>query len=518
MISVCTLGNGTLVPRHSKEVSAVLAHREWDAGPVCLIIPPSGFLMDDRVFMTLGILRIAAVLEESGADVEVLDLSGISNYEEAVEDHCRNTRAVNFGITATTDNRFRAIKTIQMIKARRPDIFVFVGGRHFHHTAESALKNIKEIDIVVRGEGELASQELLDKHFSGESTDNVENIVYRKGNLTVVNPLRPLIKDLDSLPFPAWHLFKLDRYNATLEGIENGPRSIGVISSRGCPNLCIFCANASFWNVLRLRSPKNFVDEIETLHKNYGYRAFNFWDDTMTMVPRHILGICEEIIARKLDIIWYARARVNTVNENILKKMKEAGCKVISFGVESGSPRILKKIKKNISTEQILKAYDLSLGLGFNTKAFFMESFPGETLEDIKMTNDLKIKLLMIGMRHLKPVYIADVNNCTLIYPGTEMENIAQKEGLLPDGFDWNKPTPLPLNEKLGFKPHVPVYESPDLPIKRILEFNVNYNKRFNVLFKKFIYHLILIRSFGNLESFARFCFNIFKKQLYGGR
>jgi len=474
---------------------------------ITLVIPPPESI-DKQYSPNLGIGYIAAVLENAGYKVQIIDSLAEGLDEEATAQRVAASEAVAVGLTTTTDSRFRAIKTIQLIKAKNPKIFIFVGGRHFHHTAESALKNVKEIDVVIRGEGELAVLELLDKHFEGGSIDAIKSVVCRKNGSIIINPLQPLIKNLDSLPFPAWHLFKLDRYNADLEGLRSGLRSIGVISSRGCPNLCIFCANASFWNTLRLRSPKNFVDEIEMLNKNYGYGAFNFWDDTMTMVSKHISSICDEIIKRKLDIIWYARARVNTVSKEILEKMKEAGCRVISYGVESGSPKILKSIKKNISIGQILKAYDLSLGLGFNTKAFFMESFPGETLKDIEMTNDLKIKLLMIGLKHFRPVYITDVNNCTLIYPGTEIETIAKNENLLSKDFDWNKQTSFPLNKKFGFSPYIPVYQSPTLSIEEIMDFNLNYNKRPSVLFKKFIYHLFLIRNWHNFRSFVSMLFH----------
>lgn len=469
---------------------------------IALVIPPLEKI-DKEYMPNIGIGYLAAALENSGYQVFIFD-SFIEGYdEESVAEAAARSGAEAVGITTTTNNRFRAIKTIKLIKSKKPGIFVFVGGRHFHHTAESALKNVPEIDAVVRGEGELAIVEILNKYFASQSINNVKGLVYRDGDKIITNPLQPLIKDLDSLPFPAWHLFKLEKYIASLSGEYNGLKSIGVISSRGCPNLCTFCANASFWNTLRLRSPKNFVDEVEMLNKKYGYKTFNFWDDTMTMVPSHILGICDEIIKRKLDIVWYARARVNTVNENMLKKMKEAGCTVISYGIESGSPRILKSIKKNITVEQVLKAYDLSLRLGFVTKAFLMESFPGETLDDLKQTYDLKMKLLMIGAKYRKSVHTYS-GNCTLIYPGTEIENIALRENFLPTDFDWNKSCRLPLNEKFKAGHTVPLYESPTLKLKEIKKFDTNYNKKLGVLFKKFIYHISLIRNISDIKHIAK--------------
>ena len=124
-------------------------------------------------------------------------------------------------------------------------------------------------------------------------------------------------------------------------------RSIGAISSRGCPNRCVYCCNAAFGQgKLRLRSPEKFVDEIEYLHKNFGFEGFDFWDDTMTISQEHVHKICSEIKRRNLAIKWYARARVNTVTKELLQEMYEAGCIRISYGVESGSERVLKLIKK----------------------------------------------------------------------------------------------------------------------------------------------------------------------------
>lgn len=198
---------------------------------------------------------------------------------------------------------------------------------------------------MLRGEGEITVVELLDTHFNKGDLNKMLGIAYKRSGEIINNPKRPLIENLDSIHMPAWHLFNLSKYKAVLEG-EYKTRSIGVISSRGCPNQCSFYANASFWNTLRLHSPKNFVDGVEFLHKEYNYQSFDFWDDTITLVREHILDICQEIINRGLDIVWYARARVDTVDEEMLKTMKKAGCRIISFGVESGSKNILKNIKK----------------------------------------------------------------------------------------------------------------------------------------------------------------------------
>jgi len=164
-------------------------------------------------------------------------------------------------------------------------------------------------------------------------------------------------------------LFEMEKYHRNIEGTDI--RAVGVMSSRGCPNRCAYCVNAAFRKgILRLRDPIKFVDEIEFLGNKYGLKGFDFWDDTLTISKEHVKRICNEILKRGLDIKWYARARVDTVDKEMLELMWKAGCIKISYGVESGSPRIIKIIRKNINSEQVLKFIHYVTGkmriFGFN--------------------------------------------------------------------------------------------------------------------------------------------------------
>jgi len=476
---------------------------------IILLIPPQEKFSKDYI-PSLGIGYVAASLEKNGYEVKIID-SYAEHYDNSITIKKileENPSAV--GITSITQNRFNAIEIIRELKKERKNLFIFVGGRHFHHTYRSALFSIPEIDVIVRGEGEITIVELLDNYFNKGDFSKVLGIAYRKDR-EIINTLeRPLIKNLDEIPIHAWHLFDLSKYNATLEG-EYKTRSIGVISSRGCPNQCTFCANASFWNTLRLRSPKNFIDEVEFLYKNYGYQAFDFWDDTMTLNRNHIFGICREIINRGLDIIWYARARVNTVDEEMLRIMKKAGCRIISFGVESGSENVLKNIKKNITLEQIEKAFELSAKLGLITKAFFMFSLPGERLADIGETNQLIYKLLSYGRKYRIPVYIEKAY--TLIYPGTEIEKEATKEGCLDKNFNWNKKKKIQRSVELNLDPYVPVYENKGLSIEKIKEFNRKLDLKPINIFRKTFYHLSQIKKLSDLKRIYKLI-KLFTKKL----
>jgi len=412
----------------------------------------------------LSLGYIAAVLEKVGHEVTIVDSPAYPYTIEEASEKIAEKRPDAFGITATTHNRFSAIKLCQQVKSKTKAL-VFTGGPHFALTARDALQNVNSIDIVVRGEGEFAAKEILDAYYKGESPQGIQGVVYRdKSGEIKETALRPYMTDLDALPLVAWHLFDLKKYHATLEGEYKTP-SIGVISSRGCPYDCTFCANRHFWQCTwRTRSPKSFVDEIELLHKEYGYKGFDIWDDTLTISKKRVREICEEITKRKLDIVWYARARVNTVDRELLKLMRKSGCQAISYGVESGSESILRNIKKNITIAQVKEVIKTSAELGFYIKAFFMFSLPGESARDTKETLRLMDELSTYGRK------VGCIGAFTLIYPGTELELLAKEQGTLPLDFQWNSPRVFEKNKLVRANLSIPLFENPDLPVEQILQ------------------------------------------------
>ena len=472
-----------------------------------MIIPSQGKLTKDYL-PSIGVGYVAASLERANFEASIIDSHAENLSDEETIEMAIKEGPDAVGINATSHNRFHAIAVARGIKRKsNGQIFVCVGGCHFSSTAQSILESVPEIDAVVRQEGEETFPELLNHYFSKKPFDDVLGITFRKNGGIVSNPPRPFIKNLDGLPLPAWHLFKLDKYEAKLEG-EKNTKSIGIMSSRGCPNVCSFCASSNFWQrMLRRRSPEKFVDEIEFLNKKYGYRGFDFWDDTMTMVREHIQKICQEILKRKLDIVWYGRARVNTVDKEILALMRRAGCIAINFGVESGSPRILKNIQKNITLEQVKKVVKTCVDLDYIIKLCFMYSLPGETLEDVRKTRDLMRELKFYGPN------VDVISAFTLIYPGTELEANAKRDGILPQDFNWSTPVEFPLNIKVEADPIIPLYEQKELKSGEIWDYLTSARTRRMELVKSIPLAINGIRNFEDLKYLLRRGIHYFERR-----
>lgn len=197
------------------------------------------------------------------------------------------------------------------------------------------------------------------------------------------------------------------------------------------------------------------------MKNKYGFEGFDFWDDTLTVFKEHVKKICDEILKRKLNIKWYARARANTVDREMLSWMKEAGCIRISYGAESGSQRILNIIRKGITPEQVINASKISSELGLKVMVNFMVNLPYETLKDLEMLIDLMKKLNSI--KNVSSAY-----GFSIIYPGTEMETIAKKEGWLPENFSWNEPFKSKKYKIAGLDSSLPYMEWSGAEIEKI--------------------------------------------------
>jgi len=397
---------------------------------VMLLFPPQGFTSKD-VMPHIGLAYLAAVLEENDIQVEILDAQVERLSWKGLEKKYLQSKPDIVGITSLTEMRFQSFKAAKIAKKTLPRSIVIMGGPHASLAAYDTLLNVPSVDTIVRGEGEYTLLETCKVLEDNEDLKSVNGISYREDGEIIHNDHRSLIKNLDTLPFPAYHLLPIEKYNFKLDVPDVGKLpALNVITSRGCPIGCAFCATSKMlgkkW---RARSPSNVLDELEYLIKTYGIKAIWFYDDTFTMNKKRVMEICDGIIGKGLNIKFTCSIRVDTVDKELLRKMKEAGCYSIFYGVESGSQRILDEIiEKRISIEQIKKVSNWLNELGILNNPSYIASLPDETNEELNKTINLMHELGgKASFSFLK------------IYPGTRVEEIAKEKGVLPEDFSWAK-------------------------------------------------------------------------------
>ena len=403
-------------------------------------------------FIPLGIGYLAAVLEKNGYNVNVIDCQALNLTLDEVENELRKRKPDVVGLTSTTLTYKSALEIIKVAKKALPNSLTLIGGSHVTFWDENALKECPQLDVVVRKEGEITLLELVQKLEAGESFDDVLGITYRKGEEIVRTEDRPYIEDLDSLPFPAVHLFPIEQFN------KYGNIIFPVMTSRGCVFWCEFCtAVRMFGRRYRMRSPKKVVDELELLYKKYGEKQYTFYDDAFTVDQARTEEICNEILRRGLKIKWDCETRVDMVTPDLLKKMNEAGCIAVWYGVEAGSQEVRDAMGKGISTEQTLNAFKWTQEAGMIAVASLILGFPGETKETAWESINLlkKINPDEIG------IYIATP------YPGTPMHDYVTKMGWLKI-TDFNR-----------YDTATPTFESPTMSMKELKEIHDKAHQSF---------------------------------------
>ncbi|RLF16500.1 MAG: B12-binding domain-containing radical SAM protein [Thermoprotei archaeon] len=363
----------------------------------------------------LGLAYLAATLRDEH-DVRVVDALTLDYTLDDLRREFRKYEPDVVGVTATTPAIYDAYAVARLAKKLNPEVKTVVGGPHVTFTAEETLAECEAIDVVVRGEGELTLKELLSAWERGLPLKGVGGITFRHKSKIRSNEPRPFMKNLDELPFPAYDLLPMKKYEIS------GHRFGNVMTSRGCPFKCIFCASSTlFGKKWRARSPENVIDELRLLRDEYGIREIEFLDDTFTLSKKRAERICDLMIRERLEISWSCSSHVNTVSKKLAEKLKKAGCHSVYVGVESGSQRILDIIGKNTTLEKAERAVKTLKEAGLNVLASFIIGVPGETVSTIKSTIRLAKKL--------KPTY-AQFTLCTP-FPGTKLFELALKRGLL---------------------------------------------------------------------------------------
>jgi radical SAM superfamily enzyme YgiQ (UPF0313 family) len=372
---------------------------------------------------------LAAVLEKNQYQVDVIDCQVLKLSFEDFRNEISKCQPNIVGVTSSTLTYQSALKLVKIAKEACPNCITIAGGPHVTFWDDKALKECPELDVVVRREGENTLLELVQRIEAGKGYCDIIGITCRKDGKIVRNSDRPYIEDLDSLPFPARHLWPMER----LREYEN---ILYLATSRGCVYWCEFCATVRMHGrKYRMRSPKNVVDELEFLHRTYGVSKFTFCDDAFTVDQPRIEALCTEILKRGLKIEWNCGTRVDMLTKELLVKMKEAGCISVWFGVESGSQQVLDAMKKGITLELTAKVFAWVRELGLKPVPNVILGFPGETKESAWKT----IKFV----EQISPDDVGFYNVATP-FPGTPMYDLVKEKGWLKvtdfDRYDTTKP------------------------------------------------------------------------------
>ncbi|MDP8235249.1 MAG: radical SAM protein [Candidatus Erginobacter occultus] len=399
------------------------------AGRIGALLPP------------LGLAYIASILEKNNHEVDIIDgvllATKFDRGLEYIRDIISKSEASVVGVTATTPQIQAAIDTINMIKTIDPKKITVLGGPHITAVPDTLLA-VRSIDYGVWGEGEYSFLEFINKLADGEKPEGTPGIITRNGGRAAFIP-RSYQAQIDEIPFPARHLLPFQEYRPAITNYRRLPAT-QIITSRGCPYHCIFCHKSTTGNVFRAHSPEYVLREIETLIDDYGVKDIQIFDDTFTLDPERVQRICEGIKERKLDIGWNCMTRADRLTPDLLKLMKSAGCYQIGVGIESGSPRILKLIKKGVDKDVLKGAVRMIKAAGIETRCFFMIGLPTETRDEVKMTIDFA--------RELNP-QVAQFLIATP-YPDTEMWELCRENGVINSsdfsGFTMYRPDCLPFH------------------------------------------------------------------------
>lgn len=401
-----------------------------------LIYPCKRARVDMGLWPPLGISYVAAVLEKNGYKTRIIDrgIINVKNNENiaVVNDVTKkilekeNPRIV--GISATTALIPDAYETAKLVKRILPNCLVVLGGTHATILPVKTLEECREIDVVVRGEGEFTFLDLV----KNKNFDNVKGICYRKNNKIITNPAREPIEALDELPFPARHLLDMKFYTSIHNIVIRGviAKATHIFTIRGCPYKCSFCAgSAAFGRKLRYHSVDYVIKEIKHLILKYKVKGIYFAEDMFLSNRQRATELCNALIKEGLNkkIVWCAQVRVNSVDEDILRLMKKAGCVQVEYGFESGSQKMLDIMKKHTTADQNYTAARLARKVGLRFLADIIVGIPGEEKEDFIKTTSL--------IRETKPDVIGF--NIFIPLPGSELFDMLQSKGLINP--DWGK-------------------------------------------------------------------------------
>jgi len=395
-------------------------------------------------------------------------------------------------VQSTTPTIYDDLEGAKRIKDLLPEVEIVFFGVHATARPEDILN--RDVKFAIRGEPEFTSLELCRCINNGKNNfENIQGLSYFQNGQIYHNPDRPPIFDLDTLPFPARELLSNEKY---LLPIAKEPFTL-LKTSRGCPYRCIYCTSIPYYGPgWRVRSAENIVAEIKEVIRNFNISNFFFSSDTFNVRESHVVEICQEIKKENLKIKWMCNSRVDNFSYETAKAMKEAGCWLVAFGVESGSDLILKQAKKGTTVDQGRKAIEICKKVGIKSLCYFMSGLPGETQESIKKTLNFALKS--------EPDYVHFF--AATPFPGTEFFKMAEENGWLTS-YDWRR----------YFHGMSDVISYPNLSAEEITEATKFAYRKFYFRPQRFIKELISIRTLGDFVGRAETFLNLIRTWISRG-
>ncbi len=365
---------------------------------------------------------LGSFLKHNGVEVIIFHEHpySMTSFAQTIREHkpaivCISVDSANF------DSCFQMTALTKRIA---PHSLTILGGPHATFFDTKILENIPSVDMVVRGEGEETLQEVIDileKGRQDPSFENVLGITYRDAGKIRKNPNRPVIEDLDTLPFLSYELLDMDKIEA-----DSWPGCYAIHIGRGCSFPCHFCADRVIWNRnYRCKSPGKIIEEIKYCLNNYPAKGIFFGSDTFTANKARTRELCELLIQEDMGIDWCCTSRIDCVDNDLLVLMKKAGCRMMAYGVESLSDTMIKLMKKNYSSALAMDVLRKTHALGIDTRFGLIFGFPGETEQTLKET--------LVNLNQLDPEIICKGAALYQLHPGSSFYNEAKEQGWIDD-------------------------------------------------------------------------------------
>jgi radical SAM superfamily enzyme YgiQ (UPF0313 family) len=374
-----------------------------------------------QLYPALGTMYVAAALRNSIRKVSIIDAPASGYTTQDILTYLKTEKPNYTGFTIYVNQVNSSMKIAKIIKGILPNTKIIFGGPHIYFHYEQIMRDCKDVDYCIRGEGEYSLLSLIESNYHNKALEGIPGLTYRK-NGQVCSDLPPeIIENLDGITFPARELTPYKNYRST-ESLGRKKNFTTILASRGCPHDCPYCDSAARWKKrVYFRTPENVIQELIELQTIFKMKYVRFVDDYFTLKKDWVKRFCELYKEKNIKIKWQCSARIESIDSEIVQQMKMAGCKIIALGIEFGNENIRKLVRKNFSNVLIRRAVRIIKDAGIETYGLFMIGYPMETESTIKETIEMAVTLDldMAGFSIVTP------------YPGTEFYRYCMNNKLL---------------------------------------------------------------------------------------